>query len=871
MIKIISPMKSNNHHYLRNILLGKIGVLSLFFIIVFLLLNDVLLEGGNIMGGDWSLPVTQIQANTYFDGIGMTWGDFGNFFGMRQISLTSMPLQLTIKLFLILGINIITFQKILLVGIFISAAYAMYSLLIFLSVRIYIAILGGIVYITTPLFFDYTIMGWIFVLLVMAILPYATQCFIRSVREESVSQTIIAGILYSISVIQAQSLFWFMIVFILLGLMVVQSKRTFIYYARSLGVIAVIFLALNAYWLLGMILVSSALVTQTDIVNSAVSLGTLGHFSPIEIIRLFGSLFNYQYETIIADHIIVILSSFVLSIGAFGALFMRQLKREIISFLVIALVPVAFYILNFHRDILLHIPFSNIIRDFARFTVLSTFAFSVLFGIFINYLLQQKKTIQNGIVYGLIILWFLSIYPWWSGGLTDWRSGPGSDMRLRTKQFSEDNYIIESIFARKNLDQKALFLPLGGTLDFEDDEKFHGMFQEAQDVFAGYSPIPGVLGISDRNAGYLEDYISFLRSNGGKNILDAIQLTNSHYIVLRENVVWKNKALVKDLLDKSMQNENLKIFYKGDTIIVYERMNYLSHVYVPENTYVFYGNAMQIPFFGKNQTQTAVIFSKQNTRKTILDGFSLKGYTPTLEFKKINPTKYRVRLHGAQGTFPLVFSESFHDGWKAYVNQNATVKNQKNNLKAKSGAYNTLDGNERDQASKDELREYIEKGWVTELGDPNQKSGIFGGAGEKTIEHKKWEDNKEKLDYVEKYTIDFISKNFHGTIQNDNLPRGKFWETWFRESLPEENHLMVNGYANSWVIDANDLCAQNKDFCVKNADGTYDMELVLEFWPQRLFYVGAFVSGLTLVGCLGYLGLVGVRSWRKKNVYINKQ
>jgi hypothetical protein len=75
---------------------------------------------------------------------------------------------------------------------------------------------------------------------------------------------------------------------------------------------------------------------------------------------------------------------------------------------------------------------------------------------------------------------------------------------------------------------------------------------------------------------------------------------------------------------------------------------------------------------------------------------------------------------------------------------------------------------------------------------------------------------------------------------------------------------MVNGYANSWDIDPTAIC-QNNPKCTKNADGSYDMELVIEFWPQRLFYIGLFISGTTLVGCLGYLGWDFVKRRKKKN------
>ncbi len=280
------------------------------------------------------------------------------------------------------------------------------------------------------------------------------------------------------------------------------------------------------------------------------------------------------------------------------------------------------------------------------------------------------------------------------------------------------------------------------------------------------------------------------------------------------------------------------------------------------------------------QTRSAVFFAGQNVgRENVLEKLKSsnnqnssdsgnnncvdKGgvVSPTLEFKKINPTKYRVRVHGASGVFPLVFSESFHDGWKSYlVNQGVDSRLRGNDNLSK---YKTLDGNAEDQATKDELQNDLDNGYVTTLGDGK----------EKTIEHKKWADpvkssaddhgasGQEQLDYAEKYNIDFVSKNFQGTIQNDNLPNGHFWETWFRRPIENNaNHLTANGYANSWVIDTNQVCAGGNIKCIRNPDGTYDFEMVVEFWPQRLFYIGLAISLSTLLACIGYL----VYDWKKR-------
>jgi len=248
----------------------------------------------------------------------------------------------------------------------------------------------------------------------------------------------------------------------------------------------------------------------------------------------------------------------------------------------------------------------------------------------------------------------------------------------------------------------------------------------------------------------------------------------------------------------------------------------------------------------ENNNFNSIFFKIQNKNKEVLEKIKNVSVLPTLEFKKINPTKYRVRVHGAKGEFPVVFSESFHDGWKAYLEKYPSSKPQPQSL----SSYRILNGNEEDQASSDELREYVSKGYVTDLGDGKEKA----------IQHKKWEDGKEKDGYEEKYNIDFISKDFQGTIQNDNLPNGSIFETWFDSPIENnDNHLTANGYANSWVIDSDKLCAESKD-CVKNPDGSYDFEMVVEFWPQRLFYIGLFISGITLLGCVGYLGY----DWKKR-------
>jgi len=356
----------------------------------------------------------------------------------------------------------------------------------------------------------------------------------------------------------------------------------------------------------------------------------------------------------------------------------------------------------------------------------------------------------------------------------------------------------------------------------------------------------------------LEEIVKNINNNQ-KNIIELFSFLNIKYVLQHEDVyrLVRDRYLTqKDISTNEAKNILSNRYFKVSSLNI---LNYLPHIYTPKSIIIadkYPGVLSRVVDQNDYQIRIAVYLkntikddSKFNIIGNVLQNFE---DLPILEYKKISPSKYRITIHQAKDRFPLVFSESFHEGWKAYLvkpsNFQFPISNIKSNLNSQITNYKILDGNIEDQASKEELVGFIEKGWVTSLGDGKDKK----------IEHKKYQDGKEKLDYVEKYNIDFISKNFQGTIQNDNLPDGSIFETWFKKPLDEKNHLVVNGYANSWIIDPNEICKTG--VCKKNEDGSYDMELVVEFWPQRLFYVGLGISGLTLLGCVGYL----IYDWAKR-------
>ncbi|MDO8492286.1 MAG: hypothetical protein Q7S34_01435 [bacterium] len=134
----------------------------------------------------------------------------------------------------------------------------------------------------------------------------------------------------------------------------------------------------------------------------------------------------------------------------------------------------------------------------------------------------------------------------------------------------------------------------------------------------------------------------------------------------------------------------------------------------------------------------------------------------------------------------------------------------------------------------------------------------------------------KKLVHIRGATTPFylaMSESFHSQWQaqfSNEKVKGFLhsWVPWVKpDMISEENHFKLNGFLNGWYFDTQKYC-EMENLCTKNPDGSYNVELVLEFFPQRWFYIGLLISGTTLVSCLGYLGYDSIRRRRKRRVVL---
>lgn len=288
-------------------------------------------------------------------------------------------------------------------------------------------------------------------------------------------------------------------------------------------------------------------------------------------------------------------------------------------------------------------------------------------------------------------------------------------------------------------------------------------------------------------------------------------------ILIRTEDEVLNKSFFDELQDKSA----LALYKTSDEY-------FLPQFYTPKNIEFIIPNNKLVPeIISKPETplRTVVYFNSQKPEEisTRINPF-LSDDLPTLEFKRINPTKFRIIVHKADNTFPLVFNQNFNDGWKLYL-----VKKKKTEIKNVSlDNYKISKDDRQNQASRKEVESFLEKGVISSLYNSTDK----------------------------KPTIDFISKNYQDTIQNNNLKNGNAWETLFIKPLEEKEHLMANGFANSWIVDPGALCNPGSEVsaskCIKNNDGTYEMEIIVEFSHQRLLIVGLTINATVIAFSIFY-------------------
>ncbi|MFZ5424785.1 MAG: hypothetical protein ACOZAO_03190 [Patescibacteria group bacterium] len=509
------------------------NILAIFFYLLvgLLLFKPIFSSKGIITGGDWSFPYTFLQLNNFLIDRIFSWGKIELVGGFR-IFLVDLPFALLLKGLGFAGVSPILYPKLALLGAYVLAGFGMFYYLKYLKVKFPVALFGGLLYVFSPFFFNYTVMGWIYVLISMGIFPLFLTFFDRAVKERKFHFAALCGILFSLAFMQSTSIIWYSFGLLAIGITYVTNKKhlqNFI--LMSIVTYSILFLT-HLYWAYNLFTIRDSTIFGSENVLSSVSLGTWAHLSLQNLIRGWGSLFNATYEySYFSDFPLV---SYALTILALLSLFIpRERKHVHLQSVVLFLIPIFLYLLGPERIALL--PLGNVMRDVARMSVLISFSLTVLSILFINYLYKTQK-------YFLLIICifvsFLSANPFWSGKFYANPKLP-QDIRLRTYVYPEDYSIIESFIASNSEADKVMYIPTYSSFSDFTNPNFSGPYREMAYVFASMSPKQGIIYTTDKERrginGYYGNLVEQLKYNYDESISYILSSLNVKYFVFYYN------------------------------------------------------------------------------------------------------------------------------------------------------------------------------------------------------------------------------------------------------------------------------------------------------------------------------------------------
>lgn len=657
-------------------------------------------------------------------------------------------------------------------------------------------------FVFSALTFDYLLMGWVYALVALSLLPLCLWAFIRGL-EGNRALLLLSGVFFALSPVQSQAVIWYFLCLLAVAATHFFSQRNPWRAVKALAVVLLIFALGNAYWLPGLFLYPPSYVASSDIVNSAVSLGIMGHYQPLNTLRVWGSLYNFQFETIQTSAGLAVFSFFVPVLAIYGLLTARSPYKW--AFALLMLSPIMLMFLGNNRGLLAAIPFANAFRDVPRFSVLALLGTSVLAGLGAGNLFQWTAARwgrfgQAGATTFLAIGLAGATYPWWSGEMTNWQATKGPDIRLRFKEFPESYFHLESRLADERLLQKAMYYPLGGTVSFRDDPRFTGAYQETQDIFAMYSPVPGVVAISDRKFGAIDRLMDRLaHDEPDRAQLNMLAESGVRLFIFRRNLLGPHPTPSASRVQEMVDNGEWTLWFEDREVVAYAAKRFKPTVFtVPVN-------------------------------KT-----DANSDAPTVEFRKLDSTLYRVRIHNVREPFTLVFNETHNIHWRLALANSAQPGIQSLALSANP---DKSDG----AARRSEVDAYLASGWLTLPASTAAKG----------------------LGAAENRSLGFVSAKNGGSIQNDNLPASAFLDVLKMPSVAEGSHTIANGFANGWTLDPSMVC-KAPNACVREADGKLTMDMVIEFVPQRVFYIGGAVTLTTLFLLFG-AGVFTLARWMRQH------
>jgi len=640
-----------------------------FFCKVTLLVSIVIIflvplrKDGLLVGGDWTFPYSKDQMSSFFEDGFVIWNKIGSPLGTQIPHKNLFILQILSYPFIALEASGVFFQKFIISIILLLMGYFSFFLLEKIFKNPFASFIGSITYVFSPIVFNYFNMGWIFILLFLAIQPLVVYHAYMFLNKGGLFRVLLIGVLSSIALFQAQALFWGPLIIFSVGLGSLRKKhvkkillRTIFLVASSITITALV----HSAWII------PSFIHQDSYVTASTSSYDAARFSELvnlkNQMRGWGGLFNEQFEISFGVNPILLPFSFAGIIMAIIGLLLSKKKSNrwvAIGLILFLVVP----ILYLSREFIGSLPFSNIIRDVSRFIVIGNLGMAILVAHFVSTL---KKNYLKLLILPIVSI---SIYPFLIGELLVPKK---NETGVRTTVKDQRGRLLSIPMKENEVDiskyknQLNLFYPTGGFVHSESDNRFQGPFAEIGDIEEQFSPYGVGIYTSDKSSvSYQKFTKKFLESSvtSQKTFMKLSRIYGINNIFIRKGLASNINPMVNSsvkfdsCVDTGLNGSDWNIKYicrvDGSYPLIFIDENPVNLSGEPFEKYLI------TDYF--DLTPKAVYNCPENSNCSFT--FDKSKGVPDISFIQKGKLKFLVSTPPSDTNQLLVLNQSYHPGW----------------------------------------------------------------------------------------------------------------------------------------------------------------------------------------------------------------
>lgn len=402
-------------------------------------------------------------------------------------------------------------------------------------------------------------------------------------------------------------------------------------------------------------------------------------FTLDNVIRLIHGGFLYKNEafgSIYKNPIFIVISWLIPIITIYGLLKLRRSQIKLFFALSLILLlfvakgtsfPLGQVFLWFFS----HISILQVFRNpLEKFGMLMPTIYAPLFSFGLVYLLNKTQDFKKRLFLSTLSLTFLVIFHWpfFTGALVSFR---GRDIKVEVPpSFRSANQAIE-----KN-NHVILSIPvMGGASGFYKwKHGFKGV--DASPYLFNY-PVVNIF--YDANSFYGQMLIGF--SNGAlNNLIGLAQLFSADLVVYRKDTDVSAFGYNLDALERSkkmIDDTNLSKIFDSYEFSLWSlpKEKQVPIIYTPRTIRLGDSPAELISlleedrFDPRTETFICIMQEKCKPYKKLADQSvnEIKTIPEKVEFIKVSPVNYEIKVYNSQGMFILVFNNSYHPGWRASI------------------------------------------------------------------------------------------------------------------------------------------------------------------------------------------------------------